>query len=78
MGSLVNRVQCIQFSSFVIKAALTVEPRIEHAAAAQDGNQDCEGLEGRKVLHVFGQHTAEQDTGGANERSHLGDKREGI
>lgn len=55
-----------------------MEARIEHAATAQDSDHHCEGLEGRKVLHVSGQHTTEEDTGGANERSHLADKREGI
>jgi len=53
MGSLIRRPQCLQFRSFVIKAALTVEARVEHADTAQDSDQHCEGLEGRKVLHVI-------------------------
>ncbi|KAA8585088.1 hypothetical protein FQN60_003782 [Etheostoma spectabile] len=60
------------------EAAFTVETRVEHAATAQDSNQHCEGLEGHKVLHVSGQHTTEEDTGGTNERSYLRNKREGI
>lgn len=72
MAGLVNTSLHIRFRAFVIKATLAVEACVEHAATAQDSNEHCEGLEGREVLHVSGNHTTEEDAGGANERGHLG------
>lgn len=70
LGSLVNGYK-IWFRSFVIKTALAVDASIGHAYTAYDSDQHCEDLEGAKVFHVFGHHTTEEDTGGADERSHL-------
>lgn len=59
---------------FVIKAALAVQARVDHAAAAQNGNQHSENLEIFKTFHVFGHHATEEDAGGPDERGHLRNK----
>lgn len=63
---------------FIVKTALAVKACVEHAATAQDSNQHSESLKRHKVFHVFGHHATEKDTGGADERSHLGNEQEGI
>lgn len=69
--TVLHRGSPIRLALFAVKAALAVEACVEHADAAQDSHQDGEGLEGGKVFHVVGDHAAEEDAGGADERGHL-------
>lgn len=69
--TVLHRARRLRLTLFAVKAALAVETRVEHAATAQDSHQDAEGLEGGKVFHVVGDHAAEEDAGGADERGYL-------